>query len=88
MDHLQQQGVDFDLIGLTYYPFWNGSLADLQKNLNVLADRYGKDILIAETAYPWTLSSGGDVQSVVTSLDALPDAAAYPPTPQGQAKLL
>ena len=27
-DHLQQYGVAFDLIGLTYYPFWNGSLAD------------------------------------------------------------
>ncbi|RKR30545.1 arabinogalactan endo-1,4-beta-galactosidase [Arthrobacter oryzae] len=84
-DHLRQQGVTFDVIGLTYYPFWNGSLASLQENLLVLADRYSKDILIAETAYPWTLSSGGGVQSVVTSRDALPDAAAYPPTPQGQA---
>lgn len=86
VDHLQQQGVAFDLIGLTYYPFWNGSLKDLQQNLQVLADRYAKDILIAETAYPWTLSSGGNVPSVVTALDALPDAAAYPPTPQGQAR--
>lgn len=84
-DHVQQEGVSFDLIGLTYYPFWNGSLASLQQNLHVLADRYAKDILIAETAYPWTLSGGGGIQSVVTSVDALPDAAAYPPTPQGQA---
>jgi arabinogalactan endo-1,4-beta-galactosidase len=85
-DHLQQQGVSFDLIGLSYYPFWHGSLAGLRQNLHALASRYGKDIIIAETAYPWTLSSGGNVQSVVTSLDALPDAASYPPTPQGQAK--
>lgn len=85
-DHLLQQGIDFDLIGLSYYPFWHGSLAGLQQNLHALAFRYGKDIIIAETAYPWTLSSGGNVQSVVTTLDALPDAASYPPTPQGQAK--
>jgi arabinogalactan endo-1,4-beta-galactosidase len=84
-DHIQQQGISFDLIGLTYYPFWNGPLADLQRNLNNLAGRYGKDILIAETAYPWTLSSAGNTPSVVSSLDALPDAAAHPPTPQGQA---
>ena len=59
---------------------------NLKQNFHALASRYGKDIIIAETAYPWTLSSGGNVQSVVTTLDALPDAAAYPPTPQGQAK--
>lgn len=85
-DHLQQQGVGFDLVGLSYYPFWHGSLAGLEENLHALASRYGKDIIVVETAYPWTLSSGGNVQSVVTSLDALPDAASYPPTPQGQAK--
>ena len=85
-DNLQQQGVNFDLIGLSYYPFWHGSLAGLEGNLYALESRYGKDILIAETAYPWTLSSGDNVQSVITSLDALPDAASYPPTPQGQAK--
>lgn len=85
-DHLQQQGVSFDLIGLSYYPFWNGSLAQLQQNLHSLASRYGKDIIIAETAYPWTLSSSGNVPSVVSTAAALPDAAAYPPTPQGQAR--
>jgi len=84
-DHIQEQGITFDLIGLTYYPFWNGSLDDLQRNLNTLAGRYDKDILIAETAYPWTLSSADDTPSVVTSIEALPDAAAHPPTPHGQA---
>ncbi|WP_426978945.1 glycoside hydrolase family 53 protein [Pseudarthrobacter sp. O4] len=85
-DQLQQHGVSFDLIGLTYYPFWNGSLADLDRNLRALAYRYGKDIILAETAYPWTLSSSGNVPSVVSTNEALPDATAYPPTPQGQAK--
>lgn len=85
-DRVLEQGIDFDLIGLSYYPFWHGSLARLQQNLHALASRYHKDIVIAETAYPWTLSSGGNVRSVVTSLEALPDAASYPPTPQGQAK--
>lgn len=84
-DHLQEQGVSFDLIGLSYYPFWNGSLAQLQQTLHSLASRYGKDIIIAETAYPWTLSGSGNVPSVVSTVAALPDAAAYPPTPQGQA---
>ncbi|MFF2243837.1 arabinogalactan endo-beta-1,4-galactanase [Arthrobacter sp. NPDC058130] len=84
-DQLQRQGVGFDMIGLTYYPFWNGSLADLDRTLRALAYRYNKDIIVAETAYPWTLSSSGGVRSVVRSAEALPDAAEYPPTPQGQA---
>ncbi|WP_306909918.1 glycosyl hydrolase 53 family protein [Arthrobacter sp. B3I9] len=85
-DQLQRHGVGFDLIGLTYYPFWNGSLADLERNLRDLAYRFGKDIIIAETAYPWTLSSSGGAPSVVSTMQALPDAAQYPPTPHGQAK--
>ncbi|MHA7210449.1 glycoside hydrolase family 53 protein [Arthrobacter sp. MDT1-65] len=85
-DRLQQQGVTFDLIGLSYYPFWHGPLDALRRNLHELASRYGKDILIAETAYPWTLSSNSNTQSVVTTLNALPEAFSYPPTPEGQAK--
>lgn len=84
-DHLVQQGVSFDLVGLSYYPFWHGSMEDLRQNLHHLAARYERDIIIAETAYPWTLSSGGGVPSVVSTADALPDAGAYPPTPEGQA---
>ena len=85
-DQLQRQGVGFDVIGLTYYPFWNGSLADLDRTVRALAYRYNKDVVVAETAYPWTLSSSGGVRSVVPSADLLPDVAEYPPTPQGQAK--
>lgn len=82
-DRMRAHHVDFDYIGLTYYPFWQGSLADLQNNLDTLARRYDKDIIIAETAYPWTLSNSGP--SVVDSAQALPDAAEHPPTPAGQA---
>lgn len=49
------QGVDFDIIGLSYYSTWHGSIETMQANLEDLAERYGKPIVIAETAYPWTL---------------------------------
>lgn len=84
-DRLRDFGVDFDMIGLTYYPFWNGSLAKLTENLAVLSHRYDQDILIAETAYPWTLESGDGGPTVVDGIAALPDAERYPPTPEGQA---
>lgn len=81
-DHILEQGVDFDVIGLSYYPWWHGSLSDLQANLNDLAPRYNKDIVIVETAYPWTLTNGDNEPNIVGLYPALlPD---YPPTPEGQ----
>lgn len=85
-DHILAAGVvDFDVIGLSYYPFWHGPMAALQANLNDLAARYGKDIVIAETAYPWTTGNGDDLANSFNSDSQLPDDAAYPATPQGQA---
>lgn len=44
--------VDFDSIGLSYYPWWQGAFVDLDENIQSLSKRYGKEIIIAETAYP------------------------------------
>jgi arabinogalactan endo-1,4-beta-galactosidase len=84
-DHIAEQGVDFDVIGLSYYPFWHGPFSALSANLADLATRYGKDLVVVETAYPWTLGNGDQLQNLITSADSLPDLALYPPTPQGQA---
>jgi len=51
-DHIIQQGVGFDVIGLSYYPWWHGTFENLRSNLNDLASRYDKDIVVVETAYP------------------------------------
>jgi arabinogalactan endo-1,4-beta-galactosidase len=53
--------VDYDCIGLSYYPYWHGSLADLQTIMNTLTARYHKPVIIAETAYAFT-SANGDAQ--------------------------
>ncbi|NQT85157.1 glycosyl hydrolase 53 family protein [bacterium] len=51
--HLQKHEVDFDVIGLSYYPWWHGSMANVRKNLHDTAKTFGKDILVVETAYPY-----------------------------------
>ena len=84
-DHVLAAGVDFDVIGQSYYPFWHGSLAALQANLNDLAVRYSKDLVVVETAYPWTLGNGDDLANSFTDAATLPDGDRFPPTPQGQA---
>jgi arabinogalactan endo-1,4-beta-galactosidase len=52
-DHLVAANVPFDVIGLSYYPWWQGSLASLQQNLAGSGARYGKPIFVVETAYAW-----------------------------------
>jgi arabinogalactan endo-1,4-beta-galactosidase len=84
-DHILAAGVEFDVIGQSYYPFWHGSLADLEANLDDLAVRYGKDLIVAETAYPWTLGNGDDLANLFTDAGTLPDGDRFPATPAGQA---
>lgn len=48
VDNMLARKVPFDVIGLSYYPKWHGTLADLQYNVKDLAARYRKDIVIVE----------------------------------------
>ncbi|MBN1260118.1 MAG: glycosyl hydrolase 53 family protein [Anaerolineae bacterium] len=55
LDNLIAQDVAFDVIGLSYYSYWHGPMAQLQATLDDLALKYDKGIILVETAYPWTL---------------------------------
>jgi len=66
---------DFDLIGLSYYPFWHGTFLDLRDSMNRLVKDYGKPILIVETAYAWRKSRRGFIdedQIRIGCMDATP----------------
>lgn len=83
-DSATQRGVTFDLIGLSYYPQWQGTLDALGANLNDLSARYGKDVMVVETAYPWTTSDGDSEPNSMTNTGSVN----YPPTPEGQAQFV
>lgn len=85
-DNLTREGVDFDAIGVSFYPWWHGTLGDLRDNLWDVADVYGKEILVVETAYPWTLAADDSVGNFVDSRDDLHPG--YDATPEGQAAFL
>ena len=53
-DNYTKRGEDFDIIGLSYYPFWHGDLNALKNNMNDIAVRYGKDLVIAEVSMGYT----------------------------------
>lgn len=55
-DNLREQSVPFDIIGESYYPFFHGPLSSVVNCLTNAAKRYGKPLIVAETAFPWTNS--------------------------------
>ena len=48
IDQMLRRQVHFDVIGLSYYPKWHGTPDDLRDNLNDLARRYDKDVIVVE----------------------------------------
>lgn len=49
-DNFMERGEDFQIIGLSYYPFWHGTLDMLENNMRDIAARYGKDLVVAEVS--------------------------------------
>ena len=72
----------FDVIGLSYYPFWHGTLSQLRTNVDDLAQRYQRDVSVVETQYGWTLDNGDQENNFLWTPDLL--VPGYPATPGGQ----
>lgn len=58
LQKLQNNGVDYDIFALSYYPYWHGTFENLQNVMANIRDNYGKETLIAETSYCYTLEDG------------------------------
>jgi arabinogalactan endo-1,4-beta-galactosidase len=83
--NMVQREVPFDVIGISYYPFWHGSLAELQHNLNDISARYEKDVIVVETAYAFTDQEDDFLPNIANISLATPG---YPFTPEGQRAML
>ncbi|MCD7755202.1 MAG: arabinogalactan endo-1,4-beta-galactosidase [Firmicutes bacterium] len=94
-DHFFARGGECDVIGLSYYPLWHGTMAALEENLRDLAARYGKPLILAETSTCFTLADYGAYEQLpperrkgAPMRPELVEKLPYPPTPQGQADFL
>ena len=88
-------GLDFDYIGLSYYPFWHGTLEELKANMNDLALRYHKDMIVAEVSTAFTLEDYADYEKLspeqrkgMAAKPALAQKVPYPMTPEGQSRFM
>ena len=59
------QGVDIDILSISYYPMWHGTLSDLNQNMDELGNEFQKPVLIVETAYPFTLQWNDNTNNIL-----------------------
>lgn len=94
-DHFMERGEDFDVIGLSYYPFWHGTLDQLEYNMRDLAKRYQKELVVAEVSMGFTMEDyrdrEGDPDKKLKGMATKPELVEnleYPMTPKGQADFM
>lgn len=55
---LEENGVDYDVFGVSYYAFWHGTMENLTEVLKQVSAEYGKETAVLETSYAYTLEDG------------------------------
>lgn len=53
-DAVTAAAIDYDIIGVSYYPYWHGTMQEIKYNLEDISRRYRKDVMVVETSYPFT----------------------------------
>jgi arabinogalactan endo-1,4-beta-galactosidase len=94
-DNFTARGEEFDIIGMSYYPFWHGTLDELEFNMLDMAERYGKKIVVAEVSMgfsmedyrPYEKRPIDQLKGMATRAE-LVENLPYPMTPQGQADFM
>lgn len=79
--------IDYDYIGLSYYPIWHGTDINLlQQTITTLGQTHNKKVLVAETSYPFTFDWNDWTNNVI----GLPNQIHpnYPASPEGQKTFL
>lgn len=95
-DHyLENQGEDFDYIGLSYYPFWHGTLPMLEENMKDIADHYHKKMIVAEVSMGHTLKDYKEYEKLPDAMRKgmaanaeLAKKVPFPMSPEGQAEFM
>lgn len=84
--NLKDAGVDYDMFGLSFYPFWDGTNENMQNVAKLIEDKYGKEVYIAETSYCYTSEDGDGFGNSLKGTDDLTDG--YGATVQSQATMI
>lgn len=84
--NLKEYDVDYDVFGLSYYPFWDGTNENMQNVAKNIMDKYGKKVMIAETSYAYTTEDGDGFSNSFDGIEGAVDG--YAATVQSQATMI
>ncbi|MBN1387908.1 MAG: glycosyl hydrolase 53 family protein [Bacteroidales bacterium] len=77
---------EYDIIGFSYYYMWSSVLLnDVSDYVREFKETFGKDVMVLETAYPWTLENADAYPNIMDADKLVPN---YPATEAGQYKYL
>jgi len=83
---MEANSVPYDIIGLSYYSYWHGSLADFADNMNRISAKYGKPVCVMEMSYGFTNLPHDQASNIYNA--TLEDAGGYKTSLQGQASYM
>jgi len=86
VENLNEGGLDYDTIGLSYYPFWDGTMKNMKTVVKNIKEDYGKNVVIAETSYCYTSKDGDGAGNSLKGTDDLVEG--YPASVQGQTSMI
>lgn len=85
--NLDKGNVNYDVFATSAYPFWHGTAASIKENLQEIAQKYHKQVMVAETSYPYTLNDVDGFENTVNEKNnSSEDVLYYPVTVNGQAQ--
>lgn len=94
-DNFVKRGGDFDIIGLSYYPFWHGTFDMLENNMKDIAVRFGKELIIAEVSMGYTMEDYASYEKLspserkgMATRPELAEKIEYPMTKEGQTEFM
>ena len=85
-EDLKNAKVDYDVFGLSFYTFWDGTYENMQRVAKTLRENYGTDVMIAETSYAYTSEDGDGQGNSFVGTDDIVEG--YPATVQSQATVV
>lgn len=94
-DNFMERGENFQVIGFSYYPFWHGTLDELENNMRDMAARYHKELIVAEVSMGFTMEDyaakeklGAGERKGMATRPELVENIEYPMTKEGQAAFM
>jgi len=91
-EQMETQAVDYDIIGLSYYSYWHGTMDKFQDNMDRISAKYDKPVMVMEIAYGYTNVDAYSVNSNYSASniynETLESKGGYKTSIQGQASYL